>query len=162
MRCPYCKKDDDRVVDSRVRQQGAVIRRRRECNACRRRYTTMERVERIAIQVIKKDGTREPFDRQKALAGLLKACYKRPVSQQRLDELLDAIEAAIAERLEAEVPSKRIGELVMEHLRQLDQVAYVRFASVYREFKDVDEFVQEVKHLDDAKGASKRAPKEGP
>lgn len=153
MRCPYCKAEDDRVVDSRVRQNGAVIRRRRECNVCRRRYTTLERVERTPVRVVKKDGSRMPFDRQKILQGLLKACYKRPVSQQTLEEIADAVEAAIAERLEAEVPSKAIGELVMERLRQLDQVAYVRFASVYREFKDVSEFLDEVMHLDRPTGS---------
>jgi transcriptional repressor NrdR len=151
MRCPYCKVDDDRVVDSRVRQGGSVIRRRRQCNACRRRYTTLEQVERTLIRVIKKDGTRVPFEREKVLHGLLKACDKRPVSQQTLEEIADQVEAAVAERLEAEVPSKEIGELVMERLRQVDQVAYVRFASVYREFKDVSEFLDEVWHLDRTK-----------
>jgi len=147
MRCPFCKSDDDRVVDSRARQGGAVIRRRRECRSCRRRYTTLERVERTPTRVAKKDGSRVPFDRQKILQGLLKACYKRPISQQALEEVVDAVEAEIAERLEPEVPSALIGELVMKRLRRLDQVAYVRFASVYREFKDVSEFLHEVRQL---------------
>ena len=148
MRCPFCKVDNDRVVDSRVRQGGTVIRRRRECRACGRRYTTLERVEQTPLRVIKKDGSRVPFERQKILQGLLKACYKRPVSREQLEEVTDGVEAALAERLEGEIPSKAIGELVMKRLRDLDQVAYVRFASVYREFKDVSEFLEEVKHLD--------------
>ena len=148
MRCPFCKVDNDRVVDSRVRQGGTVIRRRRECRACGRRYTTLERVEQTPLRVIKKDGSRVPFERQKILQGLLKACYKRPVSREQLEEVTDEVEAALAERLEGEIPSKAIGELVMKRLRDLDQVAYVRFASVYREFKDVSEFLEEVKHLD--------------
>jgi len=152
MRCPFCKVDDDRVIDSRVRQKGTVIRRRRECRACKRRYTTLERVEQTPIRVIKKDGSRVPFDRQRILQGLLKACYKRPVSQQRLEEVVDAVEAAVGERLEAEVPTSVIGEQVMRRLRALDEVAYVRFASVYREFKDASEFLDEVRHLDEAAG----------
>ena len=153
MRCPFCKVDDDRVVDSRVRQGGSVIRRRRACRSCGRRYTTLERVERTPLRVIKKDGSRVPFDRAKILQGLLKACYKRPVSRESLEEAIDAVEAAIGERLEPEVPSTVIGELVMGRLRQLDQVAYVRFASVYREFKDVSEFLDEVRHLDQSAGS---------
>jgi transcriptional repressor NrdR len=147
VRCPFCKVDNDRVVDSRVRQDGTVIRRRRECRECGRRYTTLERVEQTPIRVIKKDGSRVPFERQKILQGLLKACYKRPVSREVLEEVTDAVGAAVAERLEPEVPSEVIGELVMERLRDLDQVAYVRFASVYREFKDVSQFLDEVRHL---------------
>lgn len=148
MRCPFCRTDDDRVVDSRVRQQGNIIRRRRECRACGRRYTTLERVERTPMRVIKKDGSRVPFDRQRILQGLVKACYKRPPSREQLEELVDGVEAAIAERLDADVPSAAIGDLVMARLRELDKVAYVRFASVYRRFEDVSDFVDEVRHLD--------------
>ena len=161
MQCPFCKKDNDRVVDSRVRQKGTVIRRRRECRSCRRRYTTLERVERTPVRVIKKDGSRVPFDRQRILQGLMKACYKRPVSREALEEVVDAVETAIAERLESEVPSAQIGATVMDRLRQLDQVAYVRFASVYREFKDVSEFLEEVKHLDESAGPDRPTPEGG-
>jgi len=161
MKCPFCKVDDDRVVDSRVRQGGAVIRRRRECQACGRRYTTLERVERTPVRVVKKDGSRVPFDRDKILQGLMKACYKRPLSQQTIEDAADAVEVAVANRLEAEVPSRIIGELVMERLRGLDKVAYVRFASVYREFEDVSEFVNEIRHLDQAKDGKPANPKDG-
>ena len=147
MKCPFCKKDNDRVVDSRSSSDGFVIRRRRQCNECRRRYTTYERMEEIPLRVIKKDGTHEPFDRQKILSGLLKACEKRPVSVTRLEEIVNRIELDLYEKYDREVKTKVVGEMVMQSLRELDQVAYVRFASVYREFKDVSEFMSELQPM---------------
>jgi len=147
MKCPYCKNDNDKVVDSRSAEEASVIRRRRECLECGRRYTTYERVEEIPLRVVKKDGTRVPFDRSKILVGLHKACEKRPVSAEALDAVVQEIENEIYERSEKEVPSKVIGELVMKKLRQLDQVAYVRFASVYREFKDPTQFLEELRPM---------------
>jgi len=147
MKCPYCKNDNDKVVDSRSAEEASVIRRRRECLECGRRYTTYERVEEIPLRVVKKDGTRVPFDRSKILVGLHKACEKRPVSAEALEAVVQEIENEIYERSEKEVPSKVIGELVMKKLRQLDQVAYVRFASVYREFKDPTQFLEELRPM---------------
>ena len=143
MRCPYCKQDDDRVVNSRASGDGASVKRRRECQGCGRRYTTYERIEDTVLRVIKKEGGRENFSRAKVLAGLTKACYKRPVPTDALNRLVDGVERELHHRFENEVPSKQIGELVMQRLRELDQVAYIRFASVYREFKDVSDFVEE-------------------
>ena len=147
VRCPYCKSDNDRVIDSRASNEGYAIRRRRECIGCERRYTTYERIEESPLRVVKKDGRREPFDRGKILAGLRKACEKRPVPDDRLDEVASRIERACAEKFDREVPSSFVGDLVMEELRRLDQVAYVRFASVYREFKDVAQFLQELRPM---------------
>ena len=147
MRCPYCQKDNDRVVDSRVIQTGRVVRRRRECMACSKRFTTYEQVEEASLRVIKKDGARVNFDRSKIVAGLVKACYKRPVSADAIDKLVSAVENQIAETYEREVPSRVIGEMVMDALNALDEVAYVRFASVYREFKDVSDFVEELRAM---------------
>jgi len=135
MRCPYCRSDNDRVVDSRSAEDASVIRRRRECLVCSRRYTTYERVEDLPLRVIKKDGSRVPFDRKKIMAGLHKACEKRPISTDQLEAVVQSIEDEVNERAEKEVPSSLVGELVMQRLRELDNVAYVRFASVYREFK---------------------------
>jgi transcriptional repressor NrdR len=143
MRCPYCKQDDDRVVNSRTSSDGACVKRRRECNGCGRRFTTYERVEQTVLRVVKKDGGRESFSRGKILEGLVKACYKRPISLEVLNQIVDEIERELHQRFEGEVPSKEIGEMVMERLRALDQVAFIRFASVYREFKDVSDFVAE-------------------
>jgi len=140
MQCPFCRKDNDRVVDSRAGENGRVTRRRRECLECKRRYTSYERVEETPLRVKKKDGTRVGFDRAKLRAGIEKACEKRPVSADEILRIVDAIEAEIIEKYEREVPSNFIGERVMEELRGLDDVAYVRFASVYRAFKDVNEF----------------------
>jgi len=146
MRCPFCQKDDDRVVDSRA--SGSAIRRRRECLACGRRYTTYERAEREPrLRVIKKDGSREAYDRRKIRQGLVLALHKRPVPTERLDEMLQEIEDELTASYDAEIPIGSIGDLVMRRLRQEDQVAYVRFASVYRDFKDVSEFVQEVEPM---------------
>jgi len=142
MRCPYCKQDDDKVVDSRSGEDGKVTRRRRECLACGRRYTTYERVEDGPVRVVKKHGERQPFDRNKIKLGIEKACWNLSVSSEQIDAAVDRIEQKIIESEEREVKSDLIGEYVMEELKTLHQVAYVRFASVYREFKDVTEFMQ--------------------
>lgn len=147
MKCPFCKADNDRVVDSRASADGFAIRRRRECLACGRRYTTYERIEESPIRVVKKDGTREPFERRKILAGLMKACEKRPAEIDVLDEIVSRIEHQVTEQFDREVPSKFIGRLVMREIRKVDQVAYVRFASVYRDFKDVTEFMDEIRPM---------------
>jgi transcriptional repressor NrdR len=147
MRCPYCKEEDDCVIDSRLTEDGYTIRRRRKCQSCNRRYTTYERVAELPLRVIKKDGSREPFHRQKIYNGLLKACEKRPISTEVIDKTVTKIELELYNNYEREVPSKVIGELVIKELRRLDQVAYVRFASVYREFKDVHEFMSELKPM---------------
>ncbi len=147
MRCPFCDHQEDKVVDSRASREGIVIRRRRECIGCRRRYTTYERVEEVLPLVIKKDGRREPFDRMKILHGLKKACEKRPVALSTLEEIVDRVEKKLQETGEPEVASRIIGEEVMAQLHRIDQVAYVRFASVYREFKDVNQFMDELTDL---------------
>lgn len=147
MRCPFCKAVEDKVIDSRASNDQVTIRRRRECLECGRRFTTYERIEEAPFRVVKKDGTRVPFDRQKILSGMLRACEKRPVSTETLEEITTRIEGRINEMFDAEVSSRFIGNLVMEELRKLDQVAYVRFASVYREFKDVGEFLSELKSI---------------
>ncbi len=147
MRCPYCGFAEDKVVDSRSAREGGTIRRRRECLKCKRRFTTYERVDEIPYMVIKKDGRREKFERQKVLAGLLRACEKRPVSMGRLEQIVNDAEAYVADSPERERPSPEIGGLVMDRLRQLDKVAYVRFASVYLDFKDVNEFMAELQDL---------------
>jgi len=147
MRCPYCKSDNDRVIDSRASADGFAIRRRRTCLECGRRYTTYERVESTPLRVVKKNGERLEFDRGKIRGGLLKACEKRPVASEQLDSAVDQVERQCMEAFDKEVPSKVIGELVMKELSKLDQVAYVRFASVYREFKDVTQFLDELKPM---------------
>ena len=147
MRCPYCKQDADQVIESRSLRDASAVRRRRECTRCGRRYTTYERVEASPLHVIKKSGAREPFARGKILEGLYKACEKRPVSRARLDEVADKIELELYEAFERDVPSSHVGEVVMRELRVLDQVAYVRFASVYRQFKDVGEFMAELQPM---------------
>ena len=148
MKCPFCDELEDKVVDSRMAKEGEVIRRRRECLGCKRRYTTYERVEEILPVVAKKDGRRESFDRNKILQGLKKACDKRQVSMATIETVTDQIEKRIQEMGETEIESRVIGEEVMKELHQLDHVAYVRFASVYREFKDIDQFMDELKALD--------------
>ena len=147
MRCPFCREDDDKVVDSRSSGEGTIIRRRRECLSCGRRFTTYERIETLLLRVVKKDGRRVEFDRTKILNGLIRACEKRPVSTERLEQAVNDIENEIYTHHDREVTSRHIGQLVMRKLRDLDKVAYVRFASVYREFKDVNEFVEEVKPM---------------
>ena len=152
MRCPFCGHVEDRVVDSREAKIGDTIRRRRQCEKCRRRFTTYERIDEIPYMVVKKDGRREKFDRQKVLAGLLKACEKRPVAMGKLEALVNEIESHVAESPDRERPATELGELVMNRLKKLDKVAYVRFASVYLDFKDVREFMDELKDLLKAKG----------
>jgi transcriptional repressor NrdR len=147
MRCPFCKVDDDRVVDSRASNDGFAIRRRRECVACNRRYTTYERIEESPLRVVKKDQRREPFERRKILLGLIKACEKRPVPVATLEEITERIENRVLEEYETEVPVAYVGELVMNELRNVDPIAYVRFASVYREFKDITQFMDELKPM---------------
>ena len=147
MKCPFCDELEDKVVDSRMAKEGEVIRRRRECLGCKRRYTTYERVDEILPVVVKKDGRRESFDRSKILAGLKKACEKRPISTGTIETVTDRIEKHIQEMGETEIESRIVGEELMKELHQLDQVAYVRFASVYREFKDIDQFMDELKTL---------------
>ncbi len=147
MKCPFCGTLDNRVIDSRLSQGGEVTRRRRECDACSRRYTTYERVEQVLPLVVKKDSRREPFDRIKILAGLRRACEKRPVSSEALEQLVDKIERELVETGEKELSSSLVGERIMDGLRDLDQVAYVRFASVYRSFKDIHEFMAELSDL---------------
>ena len=147
MKCPFCDDVEDKVVDSRMAKEGEVIRRRRECLSCKRRYTTYERVEETMPAVVKKDGRREPFDRTKIVFGLKKACEKRPISTTTIEAVTNRIEKRIQELGETEIDSTLVGEEVMKELSQLDQVAYVRFASVYREFKDIDQFMDEIKAL---------------
>ncbi len=156
MKCPYCSSLEEKVVDSREGKDGVVVRRRRQCQQCLRRFTTYERIEEIHFMVVKKDGRREPFDRHKILAGLLKATQKRPVSVAQLEKIVDEIEARLAAKVEREMTAAEIGELIMERLHEIDEVAYVRFASVYRQFKDVSQFVEEVKGL--REGGPRRQP----
>jgi transcriptional repressor NrdR len=147
MKCPYCAHLEDKVIDSRLSQEGDTIRRRRECIKCARRYTTYERIDAIPLKVIKRDKKREDFCREKLLNGVLKACEKRPVSVGDIEGIVREIEIEIERNHENEVASTEIGELIMKKLHKLDEVAYVRFASVYRQFKDVNEFVDEIKHM---------------
>ncbi len=147
MICPFCGFREDRVIDSRESREGDVIRRRRQCLSCERRFTTYERTDEIPYMVVKKDGRREKFDRQKVLAGLLKACEKRPVSMARLAELVDEVEAKIVDNADRELSTTQIGEILMGRLANLDKIAYVRFASVYRDFQDVETFFNELRNL---------------
>lgn len=147
MNCPYCGYQEDKVVDSRSSQEADSIRRRRECLKCQRRFTTYERIEGVSLMVVKKDGRREAFNRQKLLSGLMRSCEKRPVSVEQLESLVDDVERKLQRNHEKEAVSEEIGELIMKELGKLDQVAYVRFASVYREFKDVNQFMKELKQI---------------
>jgi transcriptional repressor NrdR len=147
VKCPFCGQVDEKVVDSREARDGAAVRRRRECLSCGRRFTTYERIEEIQFMVVKKDGRRELFDRNKILSGLVRATQKRPVGVAALEKIADEVEARLLEKPDREIKSSEIGELIIKHLYDLDEVAYVRFASVYRQFKDVNEFVEEVKGL---------------
>jgi len=147
MNCPFCGHLEDKVVDSRESREGDAIRRRRQCLACERRFTTYERIDEVPYMVIKKDGRREKFDRQKVLTGLLKACEKRPVSMGKLAELVNRIEAKVTDSPDREISTTEIGEFLMESLRELDKIAYVRFASVYRDFQDEQAFFEELKNL---------------
>lgn len=147
MRCPFCENQDTRVIDSRHTEDGHAIRRRRECDSCGKRFTTYEKVEEMILMVIKKDGRREAFDRNKIMNGIIKACEKRPVPMAEIEKLVDEIERGLNNMMEKEVESTFIGELIMERLRKLDEVAYVRFASVYRQFTDINTFVAEIEKL---------------
>ena len=147
MTCPFCRHRQDRVIDSRESKEGDLIRRRRECLKCLRRFTTYERSDEIPYMVVKRDGRRERFDRQKVLEGLLRACEKRPIPMAKLAQTVDAVESALAENPDREMSTAAIGELVLEHLKRLDKIAYVRFASVYRDFQDAESFLKELKDL---------------
>ncbi|MCG2711049.1 MAG: transcriptional regulator NrdR [Candidatus Omnitrophica bacterium] len=147
MKCPFCANIEDKVVDSRTSTEGDTIRRRRECLKCQRRFTTYEYIEKTTLMIIKKDGRREPFDRNKILSGFLRACEKRPVSMETIEEVVDSIERSLQKNYDKEVVSSDIGELVMNRLHGIDEVAYVRFASVYRQFKDINQFLGELKDL---------------
>lgn len=147
MRCPYCGETESKVIDSRPADDGERIRRRRECLACEKRFTTYESIETVPLMVVKKDGSREAFDRQKLLTGLVRACQKRPVSLDRLEAAVDNIEQTLLNSLSREVSSLQVGELAMKELKQIDEVAYVRFASVYRQFSDINTFMDELKDL---------------
>jgi transcriptional repressor NrdR len=155
MKCPYCGYKEDKVVDSRATQDESAVRRRRECLKCGKRFTTYEYIEEVSLMVIKKDGRREAFDRKKVLAGIMKACEKRPVSLEKMEEIATGVERAIQKRTDREVASSKIGELIMEKLKHIDEVAYVRFASVYRQFKDVGQFMEELRGI---LNRGKRAP----
>ena len=147
MKCPFCGQAEDKVVDSREATDGAAIRRRRECLKCKRRYTTYERLEQSPLLVVKRDGRREPFDRKKILSGVIKACEKRPVPLEQIEELVNELEREISREFDREVPAVEIGERLMRRLHELDEVAYVRFASVYRSFKDINQFMKELREL---------------
>lgn len=156
MRCPTCKLDNDRVIDSRASDDGYAIRRRRECLSCKRRYTTYERLEEPVVKVVKKDGAREPFSREKIRSGLEKACWKRPVSAEQIDGLVTDVESEVYSQGDREIESRQLGEMLMLRLAQVDQVAFVRFASVYREFKDANDFVDELRPMLQGQGKKKR------
>lgn len=147
MKCPFCEVDRDKVTDSRASEDGSAIRRRRHCLNCDRRFTTYERYERTTLQVVKKNEVREPFEREKIRSGLERACWKRPISAEQIESIVTAIETEVFDDFEDEIDSRVLGEMVMDRLRTLDQVAFVRFASVYREFKDVRDFVQELQPM---------------
>ncbi len=147
MRCPFCGHNEDKVVDSRESNEFDTIRRRRECLKCGKRFTTYERTEEIPLMVVKKDGRREPFDRKKILAGLMKACEKRPVALEQVESLVDEIERELLRQDQKEINSRKIGEIIMAKLPAIDEVAYVRFASVYREFRDINQFMQTLKQM---------------
>ena len=151
MRCPYCGKADSRVVDSRAADEGATIRRRRECTGCGRRFTTYEVVEKVPLKVIKNDGRREPFKQEKLLNGLIRSCEKRDIPMERIVRLANEIEREVRNTMEREIPSKKLGQLVMDHLRDFDEVAYIRFASVYRKFADIGNFITELDELRESK-----------
>ena len=147
MKCPFCNYPDSKVVDSRPTDEGTSIRRRRECLHCLKRFTTYETIEHLPLMLVKRDGTREPYDRNKLLSGVMKACEKRPVPQARLEQLVDTVEQKLFGTLETEISSQKIGEMVMQELKNVDEVAYVRFASVYRQFKDINTFLEELNSL---------------
>ena len=147
MKCPFCSHTEDKVIDSRSSNEDKSVRRRRECLKCKKRFTTYEYIEEIPLMLIKKDGRREPFDRNKVIAGILKACEKRPVSMEKVEVVVDKVEKELQKSFDKEVKAQVVGELVMDYLHKLDEVAYVRFASVYRQFKDINQFMRELKDL---------------
>ena len=147
MKCPFCGHTEDKVIDSRSSNEDKSVRRRRECESCKRRFTTYEYIEEIPLMVIKKDGRREAFDRNKIISGILKACEKRPVSMEKVEAVVDKVEKELQKSFDKEVKAQVVGELVMDYLHKLDEVAYVRFASVYRQFKDINHFMKELKDL---------------
>jgi transcriptional repressor NrdR len=149
MKCPFCNKDEDHVLDSRVVRDGLAVRRRRECSACKKRFTTYEYVERIPLMIVKNDGQRESFDREKLISGIALACTKRPVSRATIEKIVSEIENEIADEYKLEIESKELGERVLAKLIDLDQVAYVRFASVYRRFQNINEFAQAMRNIDE-------------
>ena len=157
MRCPFCGHLEDKVVDSREAKDGDSIRRRRECMKCTRRFTSYERIDEIPYMVVKKDGKREPFDRNKILAGLLRACEKRPISAPQLESIVDLVEKHVQDSPDRECPTSELGKIIMKRLKELDKVAYVRFASVYLEFEDVSEFMTELKYLVQSRDKTKKA-----
>ena len=157
MKCPFCEFHDSKVIDSRAAEEGNSIRRRRECLQCAKRFTTYEMVEDLPLRVVKKDGRRMAFDRSKILNGLMKACDKRPISLEVLEETADKVEKELRNSMEREIPSRLIGAVLMKHLKNLDHVAYVRFASVYREFTDIDNFMQELEALKDTAANNKKS-----
>ncbi|MCL2689351.1 MAG: transcriptional regulator NrdR [Chitinispirillia bacterium] len=152
MRCPYCSHEEDKVVDSRTSKEGRAVRRRRECLNCTKRFTTYEYVENVSLTIIKNDQRREPYEREKLMSGITSACKKRPIGPKKIESIVDKIENEIEKLSKSEVPSSEIGKMVMTELYSLDEVAYVRFASVYRKFKDISEFISEVKEIE-SKGA---------
>ncbi len=154
MKCPFCGDNNDKVIDSRSVKDGLAIRRRRQCNSCGKRFTTYEYIEMALITVIKRDGRREPYDRQKLINGIKTACRKRPVSEKDIENIVDEVENMIFHSQGMEISSMKIGECVMKKLRELDEVSYIRFASVYREFRDIGEFAEELKRLQDETGRS--------
>ncbi len=160
MKCPYCSSDDTKVIDSRPADDNTSIRRRRQCEACGKRFTTYEKVEEVLFMVVKRDGSRESFDRNKILNGIIKACEKRPVTREQMDEVVNNIERGLNNMMEKEISSAFIGEVVMDHLKELDEVAYVRFASVYRQFKDVGTFIAEIEKLLGPESSRKLPPKQ--
>ena len=147
MKCPYCGNPDTKVIDSRPAEDGSSIRRRRACDICGKRFTTYEKIETIPLIIIKKDNNREPYDREKIVAGIVRSCHKRPISMKQINDMVDDIEGQIFNMEEKEIPTTTIGSIVMDKLKDLDEVAYVRFASVYREFKDVNTFMDEIKKI---------------
>lgn len=147
MKCPFCAYEDSKVIDSRPTDENQTIRRRRECINCKKRFTTYEKIEKVPIVIVKKDGTRQTFDRNKVLNGMIRACEKRPVSIQTLENAVDNIEKQIYNTLDREIKSDLVGELVMEELKEIDEISYVRFASVYRQFKDINSFMEELKNI---------------
>ena len=157
MKCPYCTKIENKVIDSRLSKDGRTIRRRRECTECGRRFTTYEKLEEILPLVVKKDGRREPFSREKIMEGIKKACQKRPISITRIDEFVDALELYFQELGKKEIESKEIGEMVISNLKEWDDVAYVRFASVYRQFRDISEFMAELEEILKSRNEKERA-----